>query len=229
MTNNHFLPITADPTVGFLRNSRTMNSTIRSTVLSLTASLALAGMLAAQEPAKPAAAMSGPQVFAIDDVHSMALFRVHHLGAGQFWGRFNEVSGNFTFEQGKAEGLKFDVTIKTESVDSGNADLDKHLRSPDFFSTKDFPAMTFKSTKATKTGESTYDVMGELTMHGVTKPVTAKVEFCGMRDMGRGPKAGFEATFTVKRSEFGVNYGVEKGAIGDDVKVIVGLEGSPAK
>jgi polyisoprenoid-binding protein YceI len=66
-------------------------------------------------------------------------------------------------------------------------------------------------------------------MHGVTKPITAKVEFCGMRDMGRGPKAGFEATFTVKRSEFGVNYGVEKGAIGDDVKVIVGLEGSPAK
>lgn len=205
-----------------------MNSIFRATVLSLTATIAVAGMLAAQEPAK-AAAPAGPQVFTIDDVHSVALFRVHHLGAGQFWGRFNDVSGNFAFEQGKAEGLRFDVTIKTESVDSGNADLDKHLRSPDFFSTKDFPAMTFKSTKATKTGEGTFDVAGELTMRGVTKPVTAKVEFCGMRDMGRGPKAGFEATFTVKRSEFGVNYGVEKGAIGDDVKVIVGLEGGLAK
>ena len=205
-----------------------MSSILRATVLSLTASVALGGMLAAQEAGK-APAPAGPQVFTIDDVHSVALFRVHHLGAGQFWGRFNDVSGNFAFEQGKAEGLRFDVTIKTESVDSGNADLDQHLRSPDFFSTKDFPSMTFKSTEATKTGEGTFDVAGELTMRGVTKPVTAKVEFCGMRDMGRGPKAGFEATFTVKRSEFGVNYGVDKGAIGDDVKVIVGLEGGLAK
>jgi len=205
-----------------------MTSNLRTAVLSLAASVALGGMLAAQAPAT-ATTPAGPQVFTIDDVHSMALFRVHHLGAGQFWGRFNEVSGNFAFEQGKAEGLRFDVTIKTESVDSGNADLDKHLRSPDFFSTKDFPAMTFKSTKATKTGDGTYDVVGELTMRGVTKPVTAKVEFCGMRDMGRGPKAGFEATFTIKRSEFGVNYGVDKGAIGDDVKVVVGLEGGLAK
>ena len=66
-------------------------------------------------------------------------------------------------------------------------------------------------------------------MHGVTKPITAKVEQCGMADMGRGAKAGFEATFTVKRSEFGMNYGVDKGAIGDEVKVVVGLEGGVAK
>ena len=63
----------------------------------------------------------------------------------------------------------------------------------------------------------------------VTKPVTAALEFCGMADMGRGPKAGFEAQFTIKRSEFGVNYGVEKGAIGDEVRVVVGLEGGPKK
>jgi polyisoprenoid-binding protein YceI len=168
-------------------------------------------------------------VCTIDDVHSMALFRVHHMGAGQFWGRFNDVSGNFAFEEGKAEGLRFDVTIATESVDSGNDNLDKHLRSPDFFASKDFPTMTFKSGAARKTGERTFDVDGELTMHGVTKPITAKVEFCGMADMGRGPKAGFEAQFTVRRSEFGMTYGVEKGAIGDEVKVVVGLEGAPAE
>ena len=189
-----------------------------------------ATMLAAQAPA-PAAAKpaAGVQVFTIDDVHSMAMFRIVHMGAGPFWGRFNDVSGNFSFEEGKAEGMKFDVTIKTESVDSGNDSLDKHLRSPDFFATKDFPAMTFKSTAARKTGERSYDVDGELTILGVTKPVTAKIDFCGMADMGRGPKAGFEAQFTVKRSEFGMKYGVEKGAIGDEVKVVVGLEGGAAK
>ena len=205
---------------------------ITTAVLVLSAPIALGGLLAAQaQPAAkaPAAAPAGIQVFEIDDVHSMAMFRIHHMGAGQFWGRFNDVSGNFAFEEGKSEGLRFDVTIKTESVDSGNESLDKHLRSPDFFAAKDFPAMTFKSSAARKTGDRTYDVDGELTMLGVTKPITAKVEFCGVADMGRGRKAGFEAQFTVKRSDFGMKYGVEKGAIGDEVKVVVGLEGGVAK
>ncbi len=205
---------------------------ITTAVLVLSAPIALGGLLAAQaQPAAkaPAAAPAGIQVFEIDDVHSMAMFRIHHMGAGQFWGRFNDVSGNFAFEEGKSEGLRFDVTIKTESVDSGNESLDKHLRSPDFFAAKDFPAMTFKSSAARKTGDRTYDVDGELTMLGVTKPITAKVEFCGVADMGRGRKAGFEAQFTVKRSDFGMKYGVEKGAIGDEVKVVVGLEGGAAK
>jgi polyisoprenoid-binding protein YceI len=205
---------------------------ITTAVLVLSAPIALGGLLAAQaQPAAkaPAAAPGGVQVFEIDDVHSMAMFRIHHMGAGQFWGRFNDVSGNFAFEEGKSEGLRFDVTIKTESVDSGNESLDKHLRSPDFFAAKDFPAMTFKSSAARKTGDRTYDVDGELTMLGVTKPITAKVEFCGVADMGRGRKAGFEAQFTVKRSDFGMKYGVEKGAIGDEVKVVVGLEGGVAK
>jgi polyisoprenoid-binding protein YceI len=202
-------------------------------VLAATAGVAAAipmigASTAAQAPAAAPAA-AGSMTCNVDPVHSKALFRVHHLGAGQFWGRFNDVTGTFSFEPGKAEGMNFDVTIATESVDSGNDDLDKHLRSPDFFASKDFPKMTFRSTGARKTGERTYELMGDLTMRGVTKPVTASLEFCGMADMGRGPKAGFEAQFTIKRSEFGVNYGVEKGAIGDDVRVIVSLEGGPKK
>jgi polyisoprenoid-binding protein YceI len=177
----------------------------------------------------PASAKAGPLVCTIDDTHSLALFRVHHMGAGQFWGRFNDVAGNFAFEPGKAEGMKFDVTIKTDSVDTGIDALNKHLRSPDFFGVKDFPTMTFKSTGARKTGDSTYDVPGELTMHGVTKPIVAKLEFTGMSDMGKGTNAGFEATFTVKRSDFGMVYGIKQGAVGDDVRVVVALEGGVAK
>ena len=167
----------------------------------------------------PTAATSGPQVFTVDDVHSMALFRVHHLGAGQFWGRFNDIEGNFTFAPGKAEGMKFDITIKVESVDTASDDLNKHLRSPDFFSAKDFPSMTFKSTSALKVDDATYDVTGDLTLHGVTKSVVARVEYCGMA----------EAQLLIKRSDFGIKYGTDKGAIGNDVKIIVGLEGAPAK
>jgi polyisoprenoid-binding protein YceI len=201
--------------------------------LSLAAALAVPSMLGAGEPAAPAAqeasapAASGPMTCTVDPVHSMALFRVHHLGAGKFWGRFNDVTGTFVFTPGSADGMKFDISIATESVDSGNDDLDKHLRSPDFFAAKDFPKMTFVSTGASKRGDGMYELKGDLTMRGTTKPVTATLEFCGMADMGRGPKAGFEATFTVKRSEFGVNYGVDKGAIGDEVKIVVGLEGGP--
>lgn len=177
----------------------------------------------------PATATTGPQVFTVDDVHSMALFRVQHFGAGQFWGRFNDIEGNFAFAPGKAEGMKFDITIKVESVDTANDDLNKHLRSPDFFSAKDFPSMTFKSTSAMKVDDTTYDVTGDLTLHGVTKTVVARVEYCGMADMGRGPKAGFEAQLLIKRSDYGIKYGVDKGAIGNDVKIIVGLEGALAK
>ena len=203
---------------------------IHPTSFVLFASVTLGGLLAAAPiQGAPAAAKQGPVVCTVDDTHSLALFRIHHMGAGQFWGRFNDVSGNFAFEPGKAEGMKFDITIKTESVDTGVAPLDKHLRSPDFFGAKDFPTMAFKSTGAKKTGDGTFDVSGDLTLHGVTKPVVAKLEFTGMADMGKGATAGFEATFTVKRSDFGMKYGVDKGAIGDDVKVVVALEGGVAK
>jgi polyisoprenoid-binding protein YceI len=203
--------------------------------LSAVSSALMLGFTQQQEPAAPntatppATATTGPQVFTVDDVHSMALFRVHHFGAGQFWGRFNDIEGNFTFAPGKAEGMKFDITIKVESVDTANDDLNKHLRSPDFFSAKDFPSMTFKSTSAQKVDDSIYDVTGDLTLHGVTKSIVARVEYCGMADMGRGLKAGFEAQLLIKRSEFGIKYGTDKGAIGDDVKIIVGLEGALAK
>jgi polyisoprenoid-binding protein YceI len=204
---------------------------LAATVASLAASLVVAVPSAepAQTPAAPTTPAAGARSCTVDGVHSKAFFRVLHMGAGQFWGRFNDVSGSFSFDPANMASAKFDVTIKIESVDSGNEDLDKHLRSPDFFAAKDFPTMTFRSTGVEGASAAGGTLKGELTMKGVTKPVTAKLEFTGMADMGRGAKAGFEATFTVKRSEFGINYGVEKGAIGDEVRVTVALEGNLAK
>ena len=201
------------------------------TVATLAASLT-AATPAFQAPAAPAASAqtpSGARSFTVDAVHSKALFRVMHMGAGQFWGRFNDVSGTFSFDPSNLATAKFDITIAIESVDSGNGDLDKHLRSPDFFAAKDFPTMTFRSTALEGASATGGVLKGDLTMKGVTKPVTAKLEFTGMSEKGRGMKSGFEAIFTIKRSDFGITYGVDKGAIGDEVRVTVALEGNLAK
>jgi len=185
-------------------------------------SLIAAADKTATPQAAPAAAASGAQTWTVDDVHSMALFRVQHMGAGMFWGRFDGVSGTVTTSG--SDSIAFDISIDVASVSSGNDKLNGHLKSPDFFSVKEFPSMTFKSTKAVRDANGAWDVTGDLTMHGVTKSINAKVEQTG-RMKGRGGEAiGFEATFTVDRSQFGMNYGVEKGAIGKDVRVIVGLE-----
>lgn len=176
-----------------------------------------------QSPAAQAAeAAPGPVTYGIDDVHSMALFRVQHLGAGQFWGMFNDIKGTASYEAGKS--LALDVTIDTTSVDSGNAKLDEHLASPDFFDVKEFPTMTFKSVSSEMKSANLWHVTGDLTMRGTAKRVTVPVEVTGVRSGGMGSRAGFEAVFNIKRSEYGVSYGVENGALGDDTRVIVALE-----
>lgn len=180
---------------------------------------ALPTQAAAADGAKSAA---GPVSYAVDDVHSMALFRVQHLRAGQFWGMFNDIKGTATYEPGKS--LSIDVSIDTRSVDSGNGKLDEHLSSPDFFDTKEFPAMTFKSVSSEMKSPNMWNVTGDLTMRGTTKRITVPVEVTGVSDSPMGARAGFEAVFSVKRSEFGVSYGVESGSLGDDTRVIVAIE-----
>ena len=189
-------------------------------------SFALVGMAATQDP-KPAAATGGVNAYQVDDVHSSALFRVHHAGAGQFWGRFNDVSGTFTLSDDPAK-MAFAIDISVDSVDSGNDKLDGHLKSPDFFNSKEFPKLSFVSKSAKKAANGMFEVSGDLSMHGVTKPITAMIELTGESNM-MGSRGGVEAVFTVKRSEWGMNYGVEKGMIGDSVRVVVGLEGVKAK
>lgn len=172
--------------------------------------------------AQSADTAAGPVTYGVDDVHSMALFRVHHLGAGQFWGLFNDIKGTATYEPGKS--LSMDVSIVTASVDSGNTKLDQHLASPDFFDAKEFPSMTFKSASSELKSGSLWLVTGDLTIRGTTKRITVPVEATGVSNTRMGARAGFEAVFSIKRSEYGVSYGVENGSIGDDTRVIVAIE-----
>ena len=191
-----------------------MKSSLRSIVLS---ALAI-GLFAAQAFAA--------DTFKIDPVHATAIFRINHLGSSFVYGRFDDVGGTFTVDEQKPDDVKFDVSIKAESIDSNNPARDKHLKSADFFSVKEFPTLTFKSTAVKSDGDKKYDVTGDLTIHGVTKSVNAKVDFVGTADatkMKMGFRAGYEAHLTIKRSDFGMDKMVPM--VGDEVQVTVSFEG----
>jgi polyisoprenoid-binding protein YceI len=164
--------------------------------------------------------------YTVDPMHSSVYFKISHLGLTDVFGRFNEFSGTFTLDPNDPSRCSFDMTIKTESVDTNNPKRDSHLRSPDFFNAKQFPTIAFKSTSVRPMGNG-YEVAGELTMHGVTKPV--KFEVLGGRkaEFPRGlQRTGFTTEFTVKRSDFGVGAQQFANALGDDVRIAIGFEGT---
>lgn len=188
-----------------------------------------AGMvgLSSMTPAPAAETMTEATTFKIDGVHSSVVYKIKHAGVSHFWGRFNKVEGSFTWDGSKPEAATFDISIPADSIDSANSGRDNHLKNPDFFNTKEFPTITFKSKGLEKSGDG-WTLKGELTLLGQTKPVSAKFNFLGERDAGprMGYRAGFDAEFTIKRSDFGMKYGIENGALGDDVTIIVGIAGT---
>ena len=118
-----------------------------------------------------------------------------------------------------------EIEIDAASIDSNSERRDAHLKNQDFFSVKEFPKVTFKSTKVEQQGDG-WQITGDLTMRGVTKSIQATAERTGIvQNKGRfGTRIGYSVDFTVKRSEFGINYGIEQGAIGDEVQVMCGIQ-----
>ena len=181
--------------------------------------LTLAAVLAASV-AVPALAAT----FKVDSTHSTLIFRVKHMNASYAYGRFNAISGEFAIDEANPAASSFNFTIKTDSVDTADAKRDAHLKNADFFNAAQFPTITFKSKTVKAAGKGAYDVTGDLTLHGVTKPITVKVEHTGTsKGMGGATIAGIESTFTLKRSEFGMKNMV--GPVGDDVTVTLSAEG----
>ena len=185
---------------------------------------ALTVVLAAGLPAALAAA-----TYDIDPVHSSVHFRVRHLSASNFQGRFNTVSGTLVFDEAQPEKSSIELEVAADSVDTRNEQLDDHIESPDFLNAKQFPVITFKSAGVAKKGDNRYEVSGKLTIRGITKDVTADVEHVGSSDMGRfGPRIGFSTTLTINRRDFQVNYGTAD-AVGDEVTLIIDIEGTRAE
>lgn len=167
--------------------------------------------------------------YAIDPMHSGVNFKISHIGLSWVYGRFNSYSGTFTLEPDDAGKCTFELKINTESIDTNNKQRDGHLRSPDFFNVKQFPAITFESTgvKAIKDG---YEVTGNLTMHGTTKPVTFALVGGKKAEFPPGtPRTGYSTELIIKRSEFGVGQEKFAGALGDDVHVAISFEGTQKK
>jgi polyisoprenoid-binding protein YceI len=169
------------------------------------------------------APLAAADTFTVDAVHSGALFKVLHLDSAWTYGRFTEMSGTVV------PGQSVNVTIPLKSLNTDNAKRDEHLRGPDFFSAKQFPEMTFASTAWTQVDDKTATVAGTLTIKGVAKPVTLTVT-----KVGENPKTafgdhriGFETSFTIKRTDFGVAAMTDK--IGDEVHLTIGVEGIKAK
>lgn len=186
--------------------------------------LACLALAAASMLASPALG-EGATKFGVDSVHSVVVFRVGHMGVANMYGTIPAPSGSYAIDFANPSASTIDISIDADKIDSGNEKRDEHLRSPDFFNSKQFPKITFKATGFEKTGDKTMNVKGDLTMMGVTKPVDVKLEVLGEGETPQGYKNGFEATFSIKRSDFGMTKYLEKNAIGDDVKLVVAIEG----
>jgi polyisoprenoid-binding protein YceI len=164
-------------------------------------------------------------IYDLDNAHTSVVFAVQHFGLSFTYGRFNQCSGSFALDGGKVTSKGFNFKIDANSVDTNNDDRDKHLRGPEFFNTDQFAEIEFKTNEIrTGSAKGTLEVIGELTMLGVSKPLTLSVREIGV---GSGPfgkqRAGYFTKFEIKRSEFGMKKML--GQVGDKVAITFSFEG----
>ena len=172
-----------------------------------------------------AAAPTQATPYSLDPVHSTVLFKVKHLETSWSYGRFNTIAGELSFDEQKPETSTVKCTIDVDSIDTNSKERDGHLKSPDFFSAREFPKITFKSTRVARKKEA-YSVSGELTLHGVTKSVTFEMQKVGQTKAPEpiGERIGFFAVTTIKRSEFGMESYLDM--LSDEVEVTLSIEGT---
>lgn len=175
------------------------------------------------------AASAAPATWTIDQNHSQVGFSVRHFFS-KVPGTFSKFSGSVVYDPQKPENSSVKADIDPSSIDTKNEKRDNHLRSEDFFDVAKFPTLTFVSTKVTSVGKDKLKVDGNLTMHGVTKPVTLDVTFLGAGPSREGEqRSGFEAKTTINRKDFGIlwNKTLDQGGtmLGDDVDIQLNVEG----
>jgi polyisoprenoid-binding protein YceI len=159
--------------------------------------------------------------YAVEPYHTRVRFDVDHMGFTNWSGDFTGAAGDLQLNPKNLAGTNLSVTVPTESVTTTNAKLDGELKSADWFDAAQFPTISFKTTKITPTGAGKADVAGELTLHGVTKPVVLKATFrgAGVNPLSKKYTVGFDAAGKIKRSDFGVTKYVPM--IGDEVAIAI--------
>lgn len=170
------------------------------------------------------AAAASAATYRIDPVHSSVHFRARHFGVSNVYGRFNDFEGTLTYDESDPSAGSVKIEVRTESVDTGTERRDQHLRSPDFFNSKQFPTLTFESRTVEKIGEDLYRVQGDLTILGTTRPVSAEVRLIGTGKHPRtnAPLVGFETELEIERSDFGMEFML--GPVGDEIGIRVAVE-----
>ena len=175
-------------------------------------------------------AVAAPVTYTIDPNHTNVLFTWNHFGYSNPTGNLGGASGTIVFDQKNPSASSVQVTLPLAALDTHVSKLDDHLKASDFLDAAKYPTITFKSTKVEKgAGDKAYTVTGDLTVHGVTKPVVlaATLNSAEVHPMSKMPTIGFDATTTIKRSDFGVGAYVPK--VSDELKVHITTEAAAAK
>ena len=182
--------------------------------------------------AVPAAAGAAPESFTMDPYHSFPYFFVSHLGTSEIVGRFDKTTGKFTLDPAAKSGT-VELAVETASVNTDDNERgprararDEHLRSPDFFNVAEFPRMTYKGAAAKWNGDAPALIEGQLTLLGISKPLTLTVERWKCqpdpRTQGKRYMCGGNASGTLKRSDFGMKFGIP--AVGDEMRLMIMME-----
>ena len=199
-----------------------MRHTFKFATLGLALALAVGAPASAQTAAAPAQVQAG--AYKLDADHGKITWSVNHFGFSTYIGQFATVNATLKLDPKDLGATVLDATIDTNSLGTLNAALDKHVKSPDFLDVAKFPTATFKATKVTQTGDKTADIAGDLTLHGVTKPVVVQAVFnqAGPNPIMKTYQLGFAGTAKIKRSDFGITTYVP--AIGDEVTLTIEAE-----
>ena len=161
--------------------------------------------------------------YAIDPYHTFPYFQVSHLGFSVMHGRFNKTGGKITLDRAAKQGT-IDISIEAASIDTGHGKRDTHLKSDDFFNVDKYPALTFTSKKLKFSGDKLVGAEGELTLLGVTKPVSLALSHfhCGPHPISKKETCGANAATTIKRSDFGMRYALP--GVGDYITIAIEVE-----
>ena len=203
-----------------------MRSTLRILGLSALCAFGATVAIAADAPPAPRADLSlvPSGSYTLDSKHANLIWRINHLGLSIFPGRFDSLEGTLTLNKDKPELSKVEVTAMTASISTHVSDLDAHLIKPDFFDAKKYPKITFVSKKITVTGKNTGTIEGDVTMHGVTKPLTldATLIGAGFNGFAKMDVVGISAKGKIKRSDFGLMAYLPM--VGDEVELQIDAE-----
>ncbi|MGH8264881.1 MAG: YceI family protein [Steroidobacterales bacterium] len=170
-------------------------------------------------------ALAAETTYTIDTNHSFPSFEIKHMGFSTFRGRFDKVSGSVTLDPAAKKGSA-EVTIEVGSVSTGVEKLNEHLKTPDFFDATTYPTITFKASSFKFKGDKLVSVAGDLTMHGVTKPVTLQVDAfaCKEHPFMKVPACGADAHAVIKRADWGIGSKFPGAVLGEEVTLHIQVE-----